>query len=206
MSLTTALLIAALPALGQQQATDRIALRFEVHDDVALKLSSPSLRLDLGTAELVPLLDDGSLPGDVAGDHVWVAETELRRVQRLSFTLLDTATGQAHGDAGLFLPAADEATIRMRTMDGDPPLVIEGEGGASSSGDGSASAATSTPGAVASEGSGDRFTYLLWVVLLLGLLGFGYMRVVVRRIYLQDFLPTWRKLDRWLDRELEGSD
>jgi hypothetical protein len=205
MSLLPVLMIAALPALGQP-ATDRIALRFEVHDDVALKLSAPSLRLDLSTAELLPLLDDGSLPGDTPGDHIWVAETDLRRVQRLSFTLIDTATGQAHGDAGLFLPAADEATIRMRTMDGDPPLVIEGEGGASTSGDGATSSAAPTPSAVSGESSGDRFTYLLWVVLLLGLLGFGYARVVVRRIYLQDFLPTWRKLDRWLDRELEGGE
>ena len=33
-------------------------------------------------------------------------------------------------------------------------------------------------------------------------LGFGYLRLVVRRLYRDDFLPTWKKLDRWLQREL----
>lgn len=202
MPLLPLLLFAALPVLGQE-STDRISLRFVVRDDVALKLAHPALRLELGTTELVELLDDGSLEGDTPGDHVWVGEKDLRRVQKLDFTLLDAATGQAQGSASLFLPAADEATITLRTSEGDPPLVIEGEDGASTSGDGSSAAVPVTTSA-ASESSGDRFTYLLWVVLLLGLLGFGYMRVVVRRIYVQDFLPTWRKLDRWLDRELDG--
>jgi hypothetical protein len=202
MSMLLLLLFAALPVLGQE-STDRIALRFVVRDEVALKLASPALRLELGTTELVDLVDDGSLEGDTPGDHVWVGEKDLRRVQKLDFTLLDTATGQAQGSASLFLPAADEATITLRTSEGDPPLVIEGEDGASTSGDGTSTAAPAATSAV-SESSGDRFTYLLWVVLLLGLLGFGYMRVVVRRIYVQDFLPTWRKLDRWLDRELDG--
>ncbi len=206
MPLLPMILLAALPSMGQDQVTDRIALRFVVRDEVTLRLASPALRLDLGTAELLPLLDDGSLPGDTPGDHIWVADIDLRRVQKLSFTLLDTATGQAQGSASLFLPAADDAVITLRTMEGDPPLVIEGEGGASASGDGSLSTAPAPAPSAAVEGSGDRFTYLLWVVLLLGLLGFGYLRVVVRRLYLQDFLPTWRKLDRWLDRELETSD
>jgi hypothetical protein len=201
MPLLPLLFIAA--ALGQDQSTDRIALRFVVRDEVALKLAAPALRLELGPTELVELVDDGSLEGDIPGDHVWVGVKDLRRVQKLDFTLLDTATGQAQGSASLFLPAADEATISLRTSEGDPPLIIEGEDGASTTGDGTTAAAPATPSAVG-ESAGERFTYLLWVVLLLGLLGFGYLRVVVRRIYLQDFLPTWRKLDRWLDRELGG--
>ena len=204
MPLLPMILLDALPVFGQDQATDRIALRFVVRDDVALKLASPALRLDLGPAELLPLVDDGSIDGDIPGDHVWVGEMDVRRVQKLAFTLLDTSTGQAQGSASLFLPAADDAIITLRTMDGDPPLVIEGEGGASATGDGSTSTAAPPAATADVEGSAERFTYLLWVVLLLGLLGFGYLRVVVRRIYIQDFLPTWRKLDRWLDRELEG--
>ncbi len=202
MSPLPLMLLAALPVLGQDEATDRIALRFELRDDVVLGLAAPAVRLELGPDELLPLLDDGSVPGDTPGDHIWLADIELRRIQKLSFTLLDTATGQAWGSASLFLPAADEATITLRTTDGDPRMVIDGEGGASATGDGVQATAPTTSAPVAAEGSGERFTYLPWVVLLLGLLGFGYMRVVVRRIYLQDFLPTWRKLDRWLDREL----
>jgi hypothetical protein len=48
---------------------------------------------------------------------------------------------------------------------------------------------------------GNRFVYLLWVLLLLGLLGLGYLRVVLRR-FLADFMPTWRKLGRFLADEL----
>ena len=199
------LLAASLPVLGQDPDTDRIALKFVVRDDVAMKLAMPALRLDLATTEMLPLVDDGSLPGDTPGDHIWLAQTEVRRIQKLGFTLVDTATGQDQGSASIFLPAAGEALINLRTLDGDPPLQVEGESGASTTGDGSPSTSTAATTGVVAESSGDRFTYLLWVVVLLGLLSFGYMRVVVRRLWLQDFLPTWRKLDRWLDREL-GSD
>ncbi len=204
MTLLPTLLLAALPVMAQ--GTDRIALRFVVHDDEALELTQPAVQLDNGEVVLVPLLDDGSLEGDLPGDHIWQADAEIRRVQKLDFTLIDTATGEAHGSESLFLPAAGSATINVRTQVGELPMVVDGAGGASVSGDGSEGPKAPPTTSEVVQTDAERFTYLLWVVLLIGLLGFGYLRVVVRRLYVNDFLPTWRKLDRWLDRELAERD
>jgi hypothetical protein len=200
MTLLSTLLLASLPVLAQGADTDRIALSFELDDASLQRLSAPALRLDVGGGDLVPMVDDGSLEGDQPGDHVWHAQARVRRAQGLDFTVLDTATGQSMGAVSVLLPAAGAADIRLRSTAGAPAVVLD-DGSANSSPEAAAPPTSPTPAATA--GSGDRFTYLLWVVLLLGLLGFGYMRVVVRRIYTQDFLPTWRKLDRWLDRQLE---
>ncbi len=198
------LLMAVLPCLGQGADTDRIALHIVVRDDVAMRLAAPAVRLELATSELVPLVDDGSAEGDLPGDHVWLAHLDIRRVQKLDLVLVDTATGNSFGDASVFLPAAGEATLTLRNTEGDPGFILEGEDGASATGDGvPAGSSSSAPTTTTTEGAGDRFAYLMWVVLLLGLLGFGYTRIVVRRIYVHDFLPTWRKLDRWLDKQLE---
>lgn len=205
MPVLLTLLLAVLPCFGQGKDTDRIALHITVRDDVALRLAAPAVRLELATSELVPLVDDGSVEGDIPGDHVWLTHLEIRRAQKLSLSLEDTATGTSLGGTSVFLPAAGEATLVLRTIEGDPGFILEGEDGASATGDGVPAGSSNTPATTTTtvEGSGDRFAYLVWVVLLLGLLGFGYARIVLRRIYQDDFLPTWRKLDRWLDTQLE---
>ncbi len=196
---TVAPLLLLFGALHGQ--TDMIEVSFEVHDNVARRLAAPVIRMDIAGSSALRLSDDGSQPGDTAGDHIWLGSSEVRRVQRLSFTLEDDATGQSLGERAVFLPAADEARLVIRTTEGDPPMMLEGEGGATPTGDGAAPASLSSTSSGVEDG--ERFSYLLWIVLLCGLLGFGYLRVVARRIYNQEFLPTWKKLDRYLDRELE---
>jgi hypothetical protein len=196
---TAVLLLAAGTCLAQADA-DRIALQLVLRDDDVQRVAAPAVRLELSPAQLVPLADDGAAPDERAGDRVWSAATELRRVQRLELTVLDTATSLSLGTLAVQLPAAGEATLALRTQAGEPAVVLEDDG----SPDAAASAAGPAGQAAAlASGAGDRFAYALWVLLLIGLLGFGYLRLVVRRLYLDDFLPTWRKLDRWLDRELQ---
>lgn len=180
---------------------DQIRLEFLVRDQDVHRLARPVLHLmDEATGDLaVPLVDDGSLPEDTAGDGVWTGVTTARRVPRLQFTLSDEATGATLGTHAALLPAAPQARLVLRTVAREPGTVLESAAGNASSDD--PDLAGPTP--AAPPATEERFVYVLWVVLLVGLLGLGWLRVVVRRLYLEDFLPTWKKLDRWLDRELE---
>lgn len=194
--MTAFLLVAALLAAD----TDRIRLEIVVKDDVSHRLVQPVATLDALGSDPIPLLDDGSLPGDTPQDAIYTGVAMVRRMPRVTFAITDAATGQTLGTQMAFLPAASEARLVYRTTQGDPAIVMDSVGGASPTGDGSVPApvaGTATTG----SGAGERFAWLLWVVLVVGLLGFGYLRVVVRRLYLQDFLPTWKKLDAWLDAE-----
>ncbi len=196
------LLLTLLPALGQEDSADQITLNVVLNDTVAHRVTRPELRFDLAGSEAVPLVDDGSLGGDIPGDAIWHGLGLVRRVQRLELEVVDVATGESLGGTAVFLPAAGEATIKLRTTQGDPALMLEEEGGGKPFSDG-APPTTTSGSTQALTASGEKFDYLLWLLALLGLLGFGYLRLVVRRLYLRDLLPTWRKLDRWLDQQLD---
>lgn len=183
-------------------AGDEIQLFFTVKDNVAIRLTNPEIRLDLMGADPIKLVDDGSIEGDTPNDHIWHAKGKIRRSQRLEFSLYDIATGQTLGERSVFLPAADDASLLIRTTEGDPAMILESEGDVTPDGSGESTSVEKA----GTTGSGDKFTYLLWVVLLIGFLGFGYLRIVVRRIYKEDFLPTWKLLDRYLREHFEESD
>ena len=70
MSLLPLMLLAALPALGQDEATDRIALRFELRDDVVLGLAAPAVRERVVSRTL---LRRPSAPGEMAGVAAFLA-------------------------------------------------------------------------------------------------------------------------------------
>lgn len=190
-----------MPSARAQAGTDQMELEFVIEDDTARRLSRPVIALHAADTDPIVLVDDGTGIDEQPADGVWSGGALCRRRPRLSFTLEDRATGESLGTYSVFLPARGEARVVGRTTEGEPPLLLESEDGVSESADGSIPGSGQGQPTAPVQG-GERFAWLLWVTILLGVLALGYVRGVVRRLYLRDFLPTWQKLDRWLDREL----
>ena len=196
------ILILMAPSVATAGPKDHlIELVLEVRDDEEQRLREPWVRLSDDKVEPFQLLDDG-LDHDIgAGDHLWTAGITLMGSPKTTVTVYDRQTGDTIGSRTLFLPVAKQARIILFVADGDPGLLLLSEK------EQQAEATAETAGGLTrktSEGgdsAGSRFVYLLWVLLLLGLLGLGYLRMVVRR-FLADFMPTWRKLGRFLAHEL----
>ncbi len=184
--------------LSARSDTDQMRLLFVLRDNTVHRVSSPQILLDMPGAEPIPLSDDGSVADDEPGDSVYYAEIHIRRVPELGFTLADASDGSVLGQRTLFLPAAGEARIEMHTDEGDPAFYLDDEGGVSTTGSGSAPATVGT----SSASPPDRLAWVIWFATLSALLSLAWLRVKLGRIYHRDLLPTWRRLDTWLQGEL----
>ena len=102
---------------------DSIQLTLVLDDRRATRVRQPVLVVEQEGAVPVPLSDDGSAPADVPGDHIWVAFTEVRKVETLSFGILEGE--QRLGSFNVFLPNADNASFTLRSRQGTPALVID---------------------------------------------------------------------------------
>ncbi len=196
------------PAPAQGAAGDKyMELVFEVRDTDLQKLRDPWIRLDDDKVEPFPLKDDGLGADTGPADHLWTGGIKMVGSPKVVLTLEDRGTGKVVGSRTLFLPVAKQARIILFVVEGEPGLLLLSERKEQLAAQEQDGTATTRP-VDSSDSAAERFVYLLWVLLLLGLLGLGYLRVVVRR-FLADFMPTWRKLGRFLDREFppdEGDD
>ncbi len=190
-----------VPGVAQAGAGDHlIELVFEVRDDDLQKLREPWIRLSDDKVDPFPLLDDGQGFDTGAGDHLWTGGVKMMGSPKVELTVLDRETGEIAGTRTLFLPVAEQARIILFVVEGEPGLLLLSERKQQLDAAAEDPTTQQTKPSDSGEDAATRFVYLLWVVLLLGLLGLGYLRVVVRR-FLADFLPTWRKLGQYLDRE-----
>lgn len=193
-------LLAPAPARGA--AGDKyMELVFEVRDADLHKLRDPWVRLNDDKVEPFPLKDDGMGADTGPGDHLWTGGVKMVGSPKVVLTLEDRGTGKTVGSRTLFLPVATQARIILFVVEGEPGLLLLSERKEQLEAQEQADTAQTRP-TDSGDAAAERFVYLLWVLLLLGLLGLGYLRVVVRR-FLADFMPTWRKLGRFLDREID---
>jgi len=109
----------ALSSLSDQNS---MVVVVELDDRAAALLEEPIISVDQDNVEPKAALDDGSVPGDVAGDHIFIAELELVRNPRVVITVNDGDTMLGSLDAPL--PSSDSTTIRIRTRHGSPPVAL----------------------------------------------------------------------------------
>jgi hypothetical protein len=123
----------AISSLGDQ---DSMVLVVELDDRAASLLSAPVVSIDQGDVEPAAAVDDGSIPGDVASDGIFLVELEVVRNPRVVITVRDGETVLGSVDAPL--PASDSTTVRLRTRHGSPAVALVEEldmgGGPSGSG------------------------------------------------------------------------
>jgi len=174
------------PPPGDASATPEIGDSIDIVlivDDRSLgRLVEPVLLVDQVDIPKMAIRDDGSVPGDVAGDGIWMAQLSVRRSEFLIMNLIDG--GAQVGQIKAFLPSSDEAEIRvMTTSDGSGLELI--------------SEATSSGGVGGPEGSvpvsGGRLAHVLWVLIALFAVLFTYLRQVVYRTWSGEVKPL---LDR----------
>jgi hypothetical protein len=125
----------AISSLGDQ---DSMVLVVELDDRAASLLHAPVVSIDQDDVEPAQALDDGSVPGDVANDGIFLVELEVVRNPRVVISVRDGETVLGSVDAPL--PASDSTTVRLRTRHGNPSIALVEEldmGGGSSGGGGS---------------------------------------------------------------------
>jgi hypothetical protein len=155
----------AISSLGDQ---DSMVLVVELDDRAASLLEAPVVSIDQGAVEPARALDDGSIPGDVADDGIFMVELEVVRNPRVVITVRDGETLLGSVDAPL--PASDSTTVRLRTRHGDPAVALIEEldmsGGGSGGGGG---------------GGGGNLWLLVWLNIGLFVVLFAWVRRAVRR-------------------------
>ena len=127
---------------------EELLLRVAINDTEFQTLREPSLQVN---GVKVPLLDDGSISGDVAADHIFVTTTFVRGAEDISLGLVNK--GRALGSLNISIPNTDTYTVQLKTTasgfvedSNAPTMPWEGGGllslgaealtGVSSSGDG----------------------------------------------------------------------
>ena len=124
----------AISSLGDQ---DSMVLVVELDDRAASLLEAPVVSIDQDDVEPARALDDGSVPGDVADDGIFLVELEVVRNPRAVISVRDGETELGSVDAPL--PASDSTTVRLRTRHGSPAIALVEEldmgGGPSGGGD-----------------------------------------------------------------------
>ncbi len=159
-----AVLTATTEAIGEASALETMSLVISVDDRAAGLLGSPGLRTGTRSARA---FDDGSIPGDKAGDDIWLAELEVTRVPALELELTDE--GEVVGSVEVPLPATGSAEVYLRTRQGSPAVMLVEmleRGGAGGGGGGGGSAG---------------FWTLLWVNLAFFLVIAAWVRRTMRR-------------------------
>ncbi len=155
----------AISSLGDQ---DSMVLVVELDDRAASLLEAPIVSIDQDDVEPAAALDDGSIPGDVADDGIFLVELEVVRNPRAVITVRDGETLLGSVDAPL--PASDSTTVRLRTRHGNPAVALVEEldmGGGSGGGDGAA--------------GGGNLWLIVWLNIGLFVVLFAWVRRTVRR-------------------------
>jgi hypothetical protein len=166
-------------------------------DDRAIgRLVKPTLFLDQDGAQPVPITDDGAIEEDTAGDGIYAAILLAKREEYLTIKLEDG--GEAVGSLTVFLPSTREAVIRLRTADGTPGIELSAEplplaGTDSPQGEGGGPL-----------GGGGRLAHVVWVAIVLFAIAFGYLRLVLWRIWREELEPLLRQLRGILGDDGEG--
>ena len=165
-------------AVPTGEVGDSIDIVLVVDDRALGRLVEPVLQVDQVDIPKMAIRDDGTVPGDIAGDGIWMVQLQVRRTQFLMINLLDQG-GQV-GQIKAFLPSSDEAEIRLMTTSEQPGLEQISE-------------ATSSGGVGGPEGTvgaaGGRLAHVLWVMIALFAVLFTYLRTVVWRTWKTDILP-----------------
>ena len=125
--LCLALARAAAPVGGE------VELRLAVDDRAARRLQAP--RVQVGAGEALPLVDDGTSAGDIAGDRIYFMGRSVPRTDPLRLALYD---GDALvGEVQAVLPLSGPADLSLKTEAGPPgvrvdtaapPIGVAGEG------------------------------------------------------------------------------
>ena len=178
--------VASAAPAGDESGGDTIAVTVFV-DDRALGRLGASPRLRLPGQDPVPLRDDGTLEGDTAGDHVWVARATVQRAQYLRFAVLDG--DDEVGELSAFLPSSSEAVLRVKTAEGEAGLEVVQE----------ALPEGSVGGPATTGAAPNRLAHVLWVAIALFALAFGWVRGVAWRLWRDEVRPVLRRLDGYLD-------
>jgi hypothetical protein len=168
----------ATPEVG-----DSIDIVLIVDDRSLGRLVEPVLLVDQVDIPKMAIRDDGSVPGDTAGDGIWMAELSVRRSEFLIMNLIDE--GAQVGQLKAFLPSSDEAEIRVMTTSDGSGLELISEA-TSSGGVGGPSGVSTGPG-------GGRLAHVLWVLIALFAVLFTYLRQVVWKTWNSEVKPL---LDR----------
>ena len=176
-------------ATGEAMPQERVSVELVIQD-VAKRLAAPTITLEEATEEPIALRDDGSMKGDVANDATWYALTSIPRAGELRFFVNEGGQGARHGPYSAPLGTGSATRIVLRTASGDPALVLvdEQDSPTASVGNEKTSAdvlpleaATPTVHAPPPPSGARYLRYALWAGMLLGLMGFGYLRVALRR-------------------------
>ncbi|NOY28235.1 MAG: hypothetical protein GXP62_20420 [Oligoflexia bacterium] len=184
------------PGASDPQGADQVQVELTLDDRAADRVQAPRIVVVQDGSKTVALSDDGTVPGDTAADGIWMGAMVVRRTQYLSFTVQDGDTPLAELTA--FLPSTGQASVHLRTLDGDPGVELVAEAEATTS-------TQSPPSSSASSGSGgvndDRLAYVLWTAVALFAIAFAYLRSVMWRAWRDELRPVIQKLDRYLDRQ-----
>jgi hypothetical protein len=191
------LIIEAAPGHGQggEEAGlgDDIRLILLVDDRALRRLTAPTLFLGEEGARPVPVTDDGAIEQDTPGDGIYAVELETQRAEYLTLRLEDA--GEDVGSLAVFLPSTREAIIRLRTIEGSPGIELSVEP--------LPLAGTDGPGAGGPAGA-SRLARVLWVAIVLFAIAFGYLRLVLWRIWKEELEPLLVQLRTILDDEGAG--
>ncbi len=153
----------AISSLGDQ---DSVVLVVELDDRAAARLDAPVVSIDQDNVEPALALDDGTIPGDVARDGIFLAELDVERAPRVVLTLHDGDTLLGSVDAPL--PATESATVRLRTRHGSPAVALVEQLDMGNAG-------------AAREGGGGSVWLIVWLNLGLFVVLVAWVRRTVRR-------------------------
>jgi len=119
MTLVPALLGVALA----QSTPDAITVRVAIDDRTAAILEAPTLEVEQDGVVPVRFSDDGHVEGDRVEDRIHMAAVKLAQTEKLTFRVRDR--GEVLGSFDVSLPSSGTADFALKTVKGDPPLVID---------------------------------------------------------------------------------
>lgn len=92
---------------------DSLVVRVAIDDRQFTRLDSPQVIVEgLETA----LLDNGALPGDVAGDNIYVGQVNIQHQQSIVLRIQNT-DGTTIGEVEVSVPKASSATYQLKTSE-----------------------------------------------------------------------------------------
>jgi hypothetical protein len=121
------LLLPALLGLALAQAPTEppgtVTVRVAIDDRGPKRLVAPMLELDVEGVAPAAFSDDGAVDGDVVQDHILMATVDADQREELTFRVRDG--GVVLGSFDVLLPSAGAADFALKSVAGDPPLVLD---------------------------------------------------------------------------------